>query len=445
MMADVCVEQGNSYLAECIAGATDRVVLVSFMLTSLGIVRALCEAARSGCKVSVLTLPSDMVRARDRAAVDRVKEYHEELMSRGLLEYADLEIGDPRRTTTSQSDVRSGEAVGRKWYALHAKFLVVDNSVVMTSANCGHQFAGRAADRAPTDEGQWEVHWRCKDPELAERYVAWHGKLAGLLRHDSGNSLWQQVSAAVANGTERATVLQEGVQSYRLTDYPAAQMGSRSFTDLARAELLVFPFAARARDYLREMIDRTQARLWISAETLTDPETLGLLLRVASAKPALQIRLLTGRLSGVSEPGLKARIKSQFLPALTAVGNCEWRELDSLHAKMWVVDEAAAIGSVNPNKMNLGFAPRRDYWRSSVEAMQVVSLQTEVEELARAFEDLWEKATPASGWDDVDWYARAVAGRALRPAALAAIRSDAAEARAAFYSALAKAVRTRLT
>lgn len=193
IVTNVRVEQGNSYLAECIAGARDRVVLVSFMLTSLGIVRALCEAARSGCKVSVLTLPSDMVRARDRAAVDRVKEYHEELKSRGRLEYADLEIGDPRRTTTSQSDVRSGEVVGRKWYALHAKFLVTDGAVVMTSANCGHQFAGRAAERTAMDERQWEVHWRYDDPALAEQYVAWHGKLARLLRHDSSGSLWQRM------------------------------------------------------------------------------------------------------------------------------------------------------------------------------------------------------------------------------------------------------------
>ena len=440
-MADVCVQQGNSYLADCIAGARERVILVSFMLTSLGIVRALCEAARSGCEVSVLTLPSDMVRARDRAAVDRVKEYHEELKSRGRLEYADLEIGDPRRTTTSQSDVRSGEAVGRKWYALHAKFLVVDNSVIMTSANCGHQFAGRAAERKATDESQWDVHWFCEDPGVAEQYVTWHGVLARLLRHDANDSLWQQVRAAVAGGAERAALLQEGVQSYRITDYPAITTGSRRFTDLAESELLVFPFAARAREYLNEMVDSAGARLWICAETLTDPETLGALLRTASRKPELQIRLLTGRLGGVSEPGLKARIRSQFLPALSAVGNCEWRELDDLHAKMWVVDGTAAVGSVNPNKMNLGFAARRGYWRSSVEAMQVVSGESEVEQLAAAFEKLWEKGTPASGWDDVDWYAQAVAGRALRPASLKLVRSGVAEARAAFYEALAEAAK----
>ena len=444
IVTNVRIEQGNSYLAECIAGARDRVVLVSFMLTSLGVVRALCEAARSGCKVSVLTLPSDMVRARDRAAVDRVKEYHEELKSRGRLEYADLEIGDPRRTTTSQSDVRSGEVVGRKWYALHAKFLVTDGAVVMTSANCGHQFAGRAAERTAMDERQWEVHWRYDDPALAEQYVAWHGKLARLLRHDSRGSLWQRIGAAVKEGTERATILQEGVDSYRLTDYPLEDTGSGTFAAREPSEFLVFPFAARARDYLHEMIGSTHARLWICAETLTDPETLELLLRVASGSPDLEIRLLTGRLSGVGEPGLKARIRSQFLPALTAVGNCEWRELDSLHAKMWVVDGAAAIGSVNPNKMNLGFSTRRGYWRSSVEAMQVVSGQTEVDRMAEAFGELWEKATPASVWDDVDWYAQAVAGRALRPESLTAVRSDVAEARAAFYRTLAEAVRRRL-
>jgi phosphatidylserine/phosphatidylglycerophosphate/cardiolipin synthase-like enzyme len=440
-MVDVKVEKGNSYLAECISTAKERVILVSFMLTSLGIVRALCEAARSGCDVCVLTLPADMVRARDRAALDRVREYHEELKSIGRLEYADLEIGEPRRTTTSQSDVRSGEAVGRKWYALHAKFLVVDNSVVMTSANCGHQFEGRAAERKATDERQWEVHWRCDDPRLAEQYVTWHGALAQLLRHDASESLWQQVSAAVANGTERAALLQEGVQSYRLTDYPARATGSRSFTGLAQSELLVFPFAARARDYLREMIQGAEERLWICAETLTDPETLGLLLRAASTKPHLQIRLLTGRLGGVSEPRLKARIRSQFLPALGSVGNCEWRELKDLHAKMWVTDDAATIGSVNPNKMNLGYSVRRDYWRSSVEAMQAVRGSTRAEGLATAFDSLWEQGTQASGWDDVDWYVEAVVGRALRPASLEQVRSDVAEARAAFYRALAEAAK----
>ena len=93
-MTDVEVEQGNAYLAKCIRDARHRVVLVSYMLTSLDIVRALCEAARSGCAVAVLTLPSDMVRATDQAAMHRVKQYHEELKSRARLEYADLEIGD---------------------------------------------------------------------------------------------------------------------------------------------------------------------------------------------------------------------------------------------------------------------------------------------------------------------------------------------------------------
>ncbi len=443
-MADVRVEQGNSYLAECIAGARSRVVLVSFMLTSLGIVRALCDAARSGCSVSVLTLPSDMVRSSDAAAVDRVRGYHEELKSRGRFEYADLEIGEPRRTTTSRSDVRAGEAVGRKWYALHAKFLVVDNAVVMTSANCGHEFAGRAADRTAADENQWEVHWRCDDETLAADYVTWHERLSKLLRHGSKESLWQNIGRAVAAGTERRTLVQEGVESYRLTDYPLTYTGSRGLAQLRQSELLVFPFSARARDYLHEMIGSAHTRLWVCAETLTDPATLELLLRAASQNPNLEIRLLTGRLSGIGEPGLKARIKSQFLPALTALGNCEWHELDDLHAKMWVVDEAAAIGSVNPNKMNLGYAPRRGYWRSSVEAMQVVATPADVQGMAEAFGLLWQKAALASGWDDVDWYANAIAGRALRPAALAAVRSDVAAARAAYYRALAETVRRRL-
>jgi hypothetical protein len=444
-MADVRVEQGNAYLADCIAGAEERVVLVSFMLTSLAIVRALCSAARSGCDVSVLTLPSDMVRARDRAAVDRVKAYHEELSSRGRLEYADLEIGDPRRTTTSQSDVRSGEAVGRKWYALHAKFLVVDDAVIMTSANCGHEFSGRAEERTATDESQWEVHWRCEDAALAANYVAWYERLAQLLKCGARDSLWQQISGDVAAGTVPAGVLQEGVESYRITDYPARYGGSHTFAAREPSEILVFPFAARARDYLGEMLEGAHTHAWVCAETLTDGGILESLLRLASQRRDLDIRLLTGKLSGISEPALKSRIRSQFLPALTAAGNCEWRELGSLHAKLWVTDDAAAIGSVNPNKMNLGFASRRGYWRSSVEGMQVVSREVDVAGLAGAFGDLWQKATPAPGWDDVDWYANAIAGRALRPAALTAIRSDVAAARSAFYRSLAEAVRKRLS
>jgi phosphatidylserine/phosphatidylglycerophosphate/cardiolipin synthase-like enzyme len=344
-MAGVQVAQGNTYLAECIKSAKERVVVVSFMLTSLAIVRALCAAARAGCRVSVLTLPSDMVRSRDRAAVDRVKGYHEELSSRGRLEYADLEIGDPRRTTTSQSDVRSGEAVGRKWYALHAKFLVVDDAVIMTSANCGHEFTGRGEERAPADESQWEVHWRCEDAALAASYVTWHERLVQLLKCGGHDSLWQLISAGVRAGTVPPTVLQEGVESCRVTDYPIEHTGAQTFAGREPTEMLVFPFAARAREYLGEMLNGTQTRAWICAETLTDAEVLESLLRLASQRRYLDIRLLTGRLGGISEPALKSRIRSQFLPALTAAGNCEWRELDSLHAKLWVMDDATAVGS----------------------------------------------------------------------------------------------------
>jgi len=154
-----------------------------------------------------------------------------------------------------------------------------------------------------------------------------------------------------------AGVLREGVESYRITDYPVMHTGSRTFAARDQPEILVFPFGARAREYLGEMLAGPRTRIWICAETFTDADTLEVLLRIASQRRDLDIRLLTGRLSGISEPGLKSRIKSQFLPALTAAGNFEWRKLDNLHAKLWVIDGAAAIGSVNPNKMNLGFAP----------------------------------------------------------------------------------------
>ena len=74
----------------------------------------------------------------------------------------------------------------------------------------------------------------------------------------------------------------------------------------------------------------------------------------------------------------------------------------------------------------------------------MVSSPADVRGMAEAFELLWQKAAPASGWDDVDWYANAIAGRALRPAALAAVRSDVAAVRAAYYRALADAARKRL-
>lgn len=192
------------------------------------------------------------------------------------------------------------------------------------------------------------------------------------------------------------------------------------------------------------MLDSARTRLWICAETLTDLGTLEALLRIASRNRELGIRLLTGRLSAIAEPALKSRIRTQFLPALAALGNCEWCELDQLHANLWVVDEAAPIGSVNPNKMNLGFGPRRGYWRSSVEAMHVVSSAEEARELAAAFELLWDRAAPAAAWDDVDWYVRAAAGGSVSSRKLAQVREDVAQARAAFYGQLAQAVRQRL-
>jgi len=77
--------------------------------------------------------------------------------------------------------------------------------------------------------------------------------------------------------------------------------------------------------------------------------------------------------------------------------------------------------------------------------MQIASNAADVAGVAAALESLWQKAAPASGGDDVDWYANAVAGRTLRPAALDAIRSDVAAAREAFYRSLVDAVRRRLS
>ena len=69
---------------------------------------------------------------------------------------------------------------------------------------------------------------------------------------------------------------------------------------------------------------------------------------------------------------------------------------------MDVLDEFPTHVGVNPNKMSLGFASRRGYWRSSVEAVQMLSTPAEVEGLGAAFAQLWEQATPAPSWEDKD-------------------------------------------
>lgn len=436
-MADLVVEKGNDYLVKRIRIAKERIFLVSYMLTSLNVIEALHERAKAGCKVSVLTLPSDMISGKDRTAVwQRVRSYHEELAAYGSLKYADLEIGEPAMSQSSQSDIREGESIGRKWYALHAKFLVVDDVVIMTTANCGHEIKGSNGDRKVEDDCLWQIHWSKQDSDLALEYIQNYEILSNALQHDSGQSIFRQVEA----DSRWSSLVKRGVSSYRLTDYPTELLGKRSFANRRKSEMIIFPLMATARHYLTDLIRSAKRQISICVANITDDDILELILRIVLHNPAIKVRLLSGPTQGIRDANLKAKLNTRFLPVLTSLPNVEWRELEELHAKLWITEEAAAIGSVNANKMSLGFNNRKTTWRSSVEALQVCSMEQEIDEIASAFEVLWSKGVPVSAFAEIDWLAKAVSGSNVPKVLLSQIRKEISILRQEYWIAVARSI-----
>lgn len=354
-------------LIESIRNAKEFLKIVSFQLTSRLVVEALEETCRRGVRVSVVTLPPDSY-AGDRAQIEVL---FEKLRSAGVdLALCIWEVGEPRLTTTSLSGVKEG-GMGQKWYSLHSKFLVSERNAQISSSNC-------------TDENRLECYLELYDNSSIAEFESKFLHLKEMFVDPKeapvpGSFLYSLPTLLREEVRERFS--KEGRLIVR--DYPSTLCS----TGRLSPGLFISPFEGRARDILAEMIDTAEQFLFLSSERFFDEELTELILARLRLRP-LEVKILAGTPQDVRQNPAKARA---MLEKLLAAG-CKYASPPNIHAKLWLSDKWFIIGSANLAKMNLGFAPRSNYWRADT---QVLFLQDEVsliEEAAIAFREYFNSS-----------------------------------------------------
>lgn len=105
----------------------------------------------------------------------------------------------------------------------------------------------------------------------------------------------------------------------------------------------------------------------MSAESFTDVE-FGLFLRQIKIEKSIEIRLLTG----FTSMDFSDRIQKMYRELIADEIELFTIE-DDLHAKLLVTDKHLLIGSINLNKMNLGFNKTQRFWRENTETFFLTS------------------------------------------------------------------------
>ncbi|MHA1795957.1 MAG: phospholipase D-like domain-containing protein [Promethearchaeota archaeon] len=145
-------------------------------------------------------------------------------------------------------------------------------------------------------------------------------------------------------------------------------------------KLYIAPFNIKGRKIYEKIINDAEEFIYFSAESFTDVEFAMYLRRVRIEKD-IEIRLLTG----FTSMDFSDRIQKMFRELIADEIKLFTIEED-LHAKLIVTDKHLLIGSINLNKMNLGFNKTKLFWRENTETFFVTFDQNLIQVAKQKFE-----------------------------------------------------------
>lgn len=327
--------------------ADEFIQIAVFQLHNEDVFDALDAKLRNGVSVEILTLPYDSI---NRDMQEEVIERFRELESNGATLYlCRWNIGDPERTTT---------AVGR-WYSFHGKFIVTDKSAIALSANFTQQNELDAL-LIFDEEPEKIAEYRNKFQELLRLFVEEHSGYSGTIR----SRIMQINLPNISSLFELPRVIE--TQTHRdhwIQDYPSS-LCPENITIEDR--LYVAPFDAKGRHLIMEIISEASEFVYIATESFTDLDISDFL--VKSRLRNLDIRILTGATS----MDFSDRIQKMLREMLA--NNIKIHTVEEyLHAKLIITDRRVVVGSINLNKMNLGFRRAKQLWRENTESIAICS------------------------------------------------------------------------
>lgn len=316
---------------------------------------------KQGLKIDIFTLPYDSINNTIRESVTTRLE---KLSSLGIsLHFCKWNVGDPERTST---------AIGR-WYSFHGKFIVTDKSAIVLSANFTQSNELDAV--IITDEPRLLDDFAKSFDELLNLFVTNYDGYDGEIR----NKIIQTGLSNIENVFELPNIIQTTThQNNWIKHYPASLCPKDTRVE---EKLCISPFDVRGRNIYEKILNEAKKYIFISAESFTDI-SFGQFLRQIKMEKEINIRLLTG----FTSIDFTDRIQKMYRELIA--DDIEIYTIESdLHAKLLITDKHLLIGSINLNKMNLGFNQTKNYWRENTETFFVTSNGTLIKDAKGKFEN----------------------------------------------------------
>lgn len=316
-----------------------------------------------GITVEIFTLPCDSI--NDSSVRHNVSKRFEKLLELGaFIRFCKWNVGDPERTST---------AIGR-WYSFHGKFIVTDRSAIALSANFTRTNELDAA--IIIDEEQKMIEqFKNKFDELVNLFITKNYGYEGIIRN-------KIIETGIEN-IEEVFKLPNVIQTTTHKDTWIKHYPSSLCPDDIKFEdkLYIVPFDVKGRNVYEKVLNEAEKFIYITAETFTDIDFATFLRQLKIYKNNIAIKILTGSTS----MDFSDRIQKMYRELIADEIQLFTIE-ENLHAKLIITDKHLLLGSINLNKMNLGFFKTQLYWRENTETFYITSDSTLIEEAKEKFE-----------------------------------------------------------
>lgn len=354
-----------------ISRARKFIKIAIFQLHNVNVFNALNAKVQKGVKVEIFTLPYDSINIDIQ---EEVTNQFKVLQDNGaILHFCRWNIGDPERTTT---------AVGR-WYSYHGKFIVTDKSAISLSAN--FTFASELDAIIIYRDNQNKImEYIEKFNKLLEWFVIPNSGFDGKIHSLVVNSSYPVPETLFE--TPRS-INAETHKNHWLKDYPSELC---PVNVKINDQLYICPLEARGRNLISEIIKNARSYLYISAESFTDENIMDELIR-KKINDNIEICILS---SGESMD-YSDRLSSMLRQLLASGITVKTTEKD-LHAKLIVSRDVVAVGSINLNKMNLGFSRTASLWRENTETISICTDKLIIQSAKKQFSSVFKNSTHVS-------------------------------------------------
>lgn len=353
-------------VVEGLDAAEEYIKIAVFQLHREDIFNVLMEKVSAGVDVEIITLPYDSI---NEAFAADVEKRFENLRKEGAkIHFLRWNVGDPNRTST---------AVGR-WYAYHGKFIVTEKIAIILSANL-------------IESTELDAVLTIVDTNKIEEFKRKFEKIYKRFIYNKGGTLRREIQDAVGVNAKDLLSLPAVIESdthkdFWIRHYPTEIFEKRP-DDLPDA-LYITPFEYTARNLYEKVIEEAKKHVYISAESFTDEAFSRFL--IGRRLEGIDVKIL----SSMESMDFRDRV-NRMVKDMLASGIYYRVTEEDLHAKLLITDKTVVIGSVNLNKMNLGFHKGSGYWRANTEVVYVASDSVILEKASESFLDVFNKSLSA--------------------------------------------------